>query len=151
SLNRTRNLSEVYVNTARKSLLLRADFTLDRSRGGDRLIFKRWRRVLADALPRLMGCADRCSRVVLRLREGEEQGRFSLWMRLPIDRFPARERLRKLQEKLRARLESVLLAVGGDIVKFVLRRRWPKPALRLLQPEAPSLQLARPEPECLSV
>jgi hypothetical protein len=116
------------VDTARKSLLVRADFTLDRSRGGDRLMFKRWRRVLADALPRLLGVADRCSRAAVRLRRGEEQGRYAAWLRLPVERRPGRKLLRRIKEKLRGRLEEALLPVGGEVIKLGVRRRRPRPA-----------------------
>jgi hypothetical protein len=117
-----RNRGETYVDTARKSLLVRADFILDRSRGGDRLTFKRWRRVLADALPRLLGCADRCPRAVVRLHRGEVEGRFSGWLRIPVERRPGRKRLRKIRAKLHDRLESALLPVGGEVVKVGVRR-----------------------------
>jgi hypothetical protein len=128
------------MDTARKHLLVRADFTLDRSRGGDRLTFKRWRRVLADALPRLMGLAD--CRAVLRLHHGEEEGRYSLWLRLPVERRPGRKRLGKIRAKLWERLESALLPVGGELAKLGVRRRQPRQALRLVHPDFP-LQLAQ--------
>ena len=121
------------MDTARKSLLVRADFTLDRSRGGDRLTFKRWRRVLAEALPRLLGFGGR--RAVLRLHEGEEQGRFSLWLRLPVRRRPGRKRLGAIKAKLRDRLESVLLPVGGDVIKLGVRRCQPRRASPLVPHE----------------
>jgi hypothetical protein len=114
------------VDTVLKSLLIRADFTLDRSRGGDRLTFQRWRRVLADTLPRLLGVAGRCSRAVVHLRQGEEQGRFSAWLRLPIHRRPGRKLLRRVRERLRNRLEAVLLAVGGEVIKLGVRRCQPR-------------------------
>jgi hypothetical protein len=133
------------VDTARKSLLVRADFALDRSRGGDRLTFKRWRRVLAGALPRLMGFGDHCTRAVLRLHEGPEEGRFSLWLRLPVSRRPSRKRLGKIKAKLRDRLESVLLPVGGDVIKLGVRRCQPKRVLRLVQQETVCLPFGRTE------
>ena len=105
-----------------KSLLFRADFLLDRSRGGDRLIFKRWRRVLGGSLPGIMGISKHCSSVRVRLHHGEEQGRFSLWLRLAVERHPRRKRLLKIKAKLCDRLESALLAIGGEIVKCGLRR-----------------------------
>ena len=118
------------MDTARKSLLVRADFTLDRSQGGDRLTFKRWRRVLAEALPRLLGVADRCPRAVVSLHDGEEQGRYSAWLRLPVERSPGRELVRRIKENLRGRLQAVLLPVGGELIKFGVRRLQPKPAPR---------------------
>jgi hypothetical protein len=120
------------VDSTRKYLLARADFTLDRSQGGDRLTFKRWRHVLARALPELMGCADRCTRAVVRLHHGEEQGRFSAWLRIPLERRPGRKRMRQIKDKLRARLEAVLLPVGGEVVKFGVRRFRHKPVAPLL-------------------
>jgi hypothetical protein len=128
------------MDTARKSLLVRADFSLDRSRGGDRLTFKRWRRVLSDALPRLMGYG---ARGVLRLHEGPEEGRYSLWLRLPISRRPGRKRLAKIKAKLLDRLESVLLPVGGDVIKLGVRRCQPKRSLRLVPQETVLLPFVR--------
>jgi hypothetical protein len=110
------------VDTIRKFLIVRADFVLDRSRGGDRLMFKRWRRALAEVFPRLLGCASRSDRTAVRLHCGEEEGRFTGWLRLPVQRLPGRKGLRKLKAKLRDRLEMALLAVGGDVVKFGVRR-----------------------------
>lgn len=121
------------------TLLVRADFTLDRSRGGDRLTFKRWRRVLAAALLRLMGFAD--CRAALRLHHGDEEGRYSFWLRLPVERRPGRKRLARIREKLRDRLESVLLPVGGEVVKLGVRRCRPRLVLRLVPADAP-LRLA---------
>ena len=87
-----------------KTLLVRAELTLNRSQGGSRLLFKRWRRVLAGALPRLMGIANRCPRAVVRLHHGEEQGRFTMWLRFPVERRPGREHLGKIKAKLRGEL-----------------------------------------------
>jgi hypothetical protein len=129
---------EAYVETTRKSLLARADFVLDRSRGGDRLTFKRWRRVLGEVLPRLMGCAERCPRAVVRLHHGEEEGRFTAWLRLPVERLPGRKRLRLIGARLRERLEAGLLAVGGDVLKVSVRRFRARPALPAPAAEAGS-------------
>lgn len=112
----------------RKSLLVRADFILDRSRGGSALVFKRWRRVLAESLPRLMGLGNRCSRARVRLHRGEEQGRFSAWLRIPVRRHPGRNGFRKIRQKLHEKLEAVLLAVGGEVIRFGVRRCRPKAA-----------------------
>jgi hypothetical protein len=122
------------MRTRHKTLLVRFDFILDRSRGGDRLVFKRWRRVLAAALPGLMGLSRCCPRAVLRLRHGEEQGRFSGWLRIPVERHPGLDRLRRIREKLQEKLESVLIAVGGEVLKVVVRRLRPRTALSLAVP-----------------
>jgi hypothetical protein len=107
-------------NTTRKSLLVRADFVL--GGGGDRLMYKRWRGILADALPRLMGCADRCPEAEhVRLQSGDE-GRFSGWLRIPIERRPSRRRMRKYKAHLRRRLEAGLTPIGGRVVKVGVRR-----------------------------
>jgi hypothetical protein len=117
----------------RKSLLVRADFVLGRGRGGDRLVYRRWRRVLTDALPRLLGCADRtphAERVCLHKVEGE--GRFTGWVRLPVERHPKRRRLRKFRNALRERLGAGLLPIDGQVVKVGVRRcraRLVKPVL----------------------
>src|SRR5438132_8592454 len=110
------------MNMMRKFLIVRADFVLDRSRGGDRLMFKRWRRALVNVFPRLLGCASRADRTAVRLHSGEEEGRFTAWLRLPVRRLPGRSGLRRLKSKLRDRLEMALLAVGGDVIKFGIRR-----------------------------
>jgi hypothetical protein len=109
-------------------LLVRADFVLGNRRGGGRLACKRWRRVLADALPRLLGCADRCPGARVRLHEGEGEARFSGWLRIPIERRPSRRRLRKLKAKLHARLEAGLLPIDGQVIKLGVRRCRTRPA-----------------------
>src|SRR5215204_1112997 len=98
------------VNTVGNNLLVRADFVLDKSRGGDRLTFKRWRRGLAEALPGLMGFPN--SRAVVQLHHGEVEGRYSAWLRVPVRLLPKRKRVGKIKARLRGRLESALLAVG---------------------------------------
>ena len=110
------------MNTTQKFLLVRAEFVLDRSRGGDRLMFKRWRRALAEVFPRLLGYANRCDRTAVRLHYGEEEGRFTGWLRLPVERLPNRRHLHDLKAKLCDRFETALLAVGGDVIKFSIRR-----------------------------
>ena len=94
------------MNDARKCLLVRADFVLGNRRGGERLACKRWRRVLADALPRLLGCARRCPKAEVSLREGDGEARYSGWLRIPIERRPSRRRMRRFKAKLRGRLEA---------------------------------------------
>ena len=62
------------MQTTSKSLLVRADFVLSKRQGGDGQAYKRWRRILKEALPRLLGCQRRCStaeKVRLRFIEGE--------------------------------------------------------------------------------
>jgi hypothetical protein len=131
------------------NLLVRADIVLDRSRGGDRLTFKRWRRGLAEALPSLMGFHG--GRAVVQLHHGEEQGLYSVWLRLPVKRMPKRERMGKIKERLRGRLESALLAVGGDVLKLGVRRCRPRHELRLVHPEPAPLRLVTAEPELMLV
>jgi hypothetical protein len=128
------------VDTARKSLLVRADFVLGNRRGGARLACKRWRRVLADALPQLLGCADRRPDVRVRLHDGEGEARFSGWLRIPIERRPSRRRLRKMKAKLQARLEAGLLPIDGQVIKLGVRRVKHRPA-----PAAPFTLEAPPE------
>jgi hypothetical protein len=115
------------MNTATKSLLVRADFVLGNRQGGDRLMCKRWRRALAEALPRLLGCADRRPAVRVRLHEGEGEARFSGWLRIPIERRPNRRRLRRFKAKLRASLEAGLRLVDGAVLKLGVRRCRPRP------------------------
>lgn len=106
-----------------KNLLVRADFVLGKTRGGDRRVFKRWRNILMDALPRLLGCERRCSRAEkVRLRSVEGEMRFSGWLRIAVQRRPGRKRIRKFKERLRARLESSLLPIDGQVVKVGVRR-----------------------------
>jgi hypothetical protein len=130
-------------------LLARADFVLDRSRGGDRLTFKRWRRGLAEALPGLMGFPGVRARV--RLRHGEEQGRYSVWLRLPARRLPNHKGLGKVKARLRGRLDAALLAVGGDVVKFGVRRCKAPHRLRLVSAEPCPILFVPAGPELASV
>jgi len=111
------------VENNRKSLLVRADFVLGEHKGGDRGMYRRWRRILVDALPRLMGCADRAAKAErVRLHDGEGNGSYSGWVRMPIERRPGRRRLRKLKAKLRTRLEAGLLPIEGRVLKVGVRR-----------------------------
>ncbi len=132
-----------------KSLLVRADFVLANRSGGGRLSCKRWRRLLADTLPGLMGCARRCPRAVIRLHEGGQEASYTGWLRIPIERRPGRKRLRKLKAKLRARLEAGLLPVDGRVLKVGVRREVsPAEALSLAMPSdqgsPPRLELFDP-------
>lgn len=115
-------------STERKSLLVRADFVLGKHQPADRLIFHRWRRILIDALPHLLRCAKRCPRAEhVCLHQGEAEGRFSAWLRLPIQRRPNRRRLRQLKAKLRSRLEAGLQPFQGEVLKLGVRRCRNKP------------------------
>jgi hypothetical protein len=102
--------------------LIRADFALENRPGGGRLACKRWRRLFADALPGLMGCARRCPKAVVRLHEGEGEANYTGWLRIPVERRPSRKRLRALKAKLRTRLEAGLLPVDGRVLKVGVRR-----------------------------
>ena len=119
---------EVYVYSHPKSLLVRADFVLGNRSGGNRLSCKRWRRLLADVLPRLMGCVRRCPRAVVRLHEGEGEAKYTGWLRIPIERRPSRKRLRRLKANWRARLEAGLLLIDGRVLKLGVRRHAAHPA-----------------------
>lgn len=115
------------MNTTGKSLLVRADFALGDGSGTDRRTLKRWRRILGDVLPVLMGCANRSPKAErVRLRTGPDGCWFSVWVRLPIERRPSRRRLRKLKAKLRARLEVGLGPVAGRVLKLGVRRIRPR-------------------------
>ena len=126
-----------------KSILVRADFVLGQRQGVDRRTFQRWRRILLVALPGLLGCERRCPRAErIRLRSAEEGLSFSGWLRIPIQRRPGRKRARKLQEKLRRRLELSLQPIDGQVIKLGLRRCRPRLAEAFVG--APSLSLAVP-------
>jgi hypothetical protein len=112
------------VNETNKCLLVRADFVLGKSQGGGRPAYHRWRRVLIDALPRLLGCTERCARAErVLLHKGEGEGRYVGWLRIPVERRPGRRRLRKMKAKLRARLEDSLRPLDGEVVKLGVRRQ----------------------------
>lgn len=113
-----------------KSLLVRADFVLSNRLGGDRVACKRWRWILVDALPRLMGCTRRNPEVAVRLHRGGPEASFSAWLRIAIQRRPSRTRLRRLNAKLRRRLEAALLPIDGRVLKLGVRRyQWPEPVV----------------------
>jgi hypothetical protein len=119
-----------------KTLLVRADFVLARRQDPDRRAYKRWRNILFDALPRLLGCERRCRRAEkVRLRSVGGEMRFSGWLRIAVQRRPGRKRIRKFKERLRARLESSLLLIDGQVVKVGVRRCWVPPA----RPAAPEV------------
>jgi hypothetical protein len=105
-----------------KCLLVRADFVLENRFGGSRLFCKRWRRLLTDALPGLLGVARRCPKAVVRLHRDGDKPTFTGWLRIPIERRPGRKRLRRLKAKLLARLEAGLLPVDGRVLKLGVRR-----------------------------
>jgi hypothetical protein len=104
-----------------KCLLLRADFAL--VGGGDKVMSKRWRRVLVDALPPLLGYAGK-ARVRL-----HDTGSFTAWVRIPVERWPGSNRLHALTTRLRARLEDALLPVSGLVLDLAVRRFRKKLAL----------------------
>jgi hypothetical protein len=105
------------------SLLVRADFVLGHSQPGDRRAYKRWRGILRDVLPRLLGCERRSAHAEkVRLRSVEDHPLFSGWVRIPIERRPGKKGLRKLAERLCNRLERSLLLVDGRVVKIGIRR-----------------------------
>jgi hypothetical protein len=116
------------VYSSQKSLLVRADFVLGTPSGEARLSYKRWRRFLADILPRLLGCAQRCPKAVVRLHQGEGEAYYTGWLRLPIRRRVSRKRLRLFRAQLRARLEAGLLPIGGRVLRLGIQRRVPHPA-----------------------
>ena len=140
------------MDTPRKSLLIRADFVLGEGRGGERVAYRRWRRILTEALPRLMGCADRAPRAErIRLHDGDSPASFSGWVRLPMQRRPSRKRMRKFRAKLRSRLEAGLQAIDGRVLTVGVRRcrgeRRVGPVQQTLPfVEAPALQSARVAP-----
>jgi hypothetical protein len=102
---------------------VRADFVLGHSPLGDRRTYKRWRGILRDVLPRLLGCERRCTRAEkVRLRSVADHPLFSAWLRIPIERRPGKKRMRKLRERLRNRLERSLLLIDGRVVKVGVRR-----------------------------
>jgi hypothetical protein len=126
-----------------KSLLVRADFSLARDAAADAKVYKRWRRILIDALPRMLGCERRCPKAEhVRLRWGDDAALYSGWLRIAIERRPSRTRLRKFKVKLRWRLESALPPIGGRVVKVGVRRL----RARAVEPARPGLPA--PESPC---
>lgn len=130
---------------AQKSLLVRADFVLGSPSGGARLSFKRWRRHLTDILPRLLGCAQRCPKALVRLHQGGADASYTGWLRIPIQRRVGRKRLRLFRAKLRARLEAGLLPIGGRVLRLGVRRRVPHPVGPVIL-SLPKADLPSPEP-----
>jgi hypothetical protein len=111
------------MNSAQRSLLVRADFVVGRNQQPDSALCRRWRRVFIQALPKLMGCADRvpvAERVSL--HTGTTLGSFTGWLRIPMPRKPNRKALGKLKRKLRDRLESSLSLMDGTVLKLGVRR-----------------------------
>jgi hypothetical protein len=130
------NGERLALNAMNKHLLVRADFVLGRCLGGDRPTYRRWRRILIEALPRLLGCGDRCSRAErVRLRKGDGEARFVGWVRIPVERRPGRKRYRKLKAALRARLEANLRPLDGEVIKVGVRRQWRRPVVLPLSVE----------------
>lgn len=106
-----------------KSLLVRADFVLGLHQPVDRLTCRRWRRILIEVLPKLLGCAQRCPRAEhVCLHKGQAEGRYTAWLRIPIQRRPSRRRLRLLKAKLRNRLAAGLQLLGGEVRNLGVRR-----------------------------
>jgi hypothetical protein len=146
------------LNAERKSLLIRADFVLGKGQGANRRICKRWRSILVDALPRLLRWRRHTPETErVRLRSGEE-ARYTAWLRLPVERRPGRERLRKLEVRIRARLEAALLPIDGRLLKLGVRRRsarrpWVEPAVLPVAPAPalPSLDEPVPVPDLTSL
>jgi hypothetical protein len=111
------------VHVDQKSLLVRADFTIGQGQDVDRIIYHRWRRILIDALPRLLGCSRRCPQAEhVCLHKGEGEGRYSAWLRIPVLRRPGRSFVQRLEIKLKERLESGLKPMKGEVLKMRVRR-----------------------------
>ena len=111
------------MDTPRNSLLIRADFVLGERDGGERIAYKRWRRILSEALPHLMGCARHAPKAErVRLHDGEAPAIFSGWVRVPTQRRPGLERVRKFRAKVRSRLEAALRPIDGRVLSLGVRR-----------------------------
>jgi hypothetical protein len=111
------------MNTSRRYLLVRADFVIGQHSHPDSAVCRRWRRVFMQALPRLMGCADRAPAAErVSLHEGEVAGSFTGWVRIPMMRRPDRKKLGKFKRKLRERLEASLTPMDGCVLKLGVRR-----------------------------
>jgi hypothetical protein len=134
------------LDTKRKSLLVRADFVLAKGPPGDERVCKRWRRVLAEALPRLLGFHLRSPGPArARLHEGDGEARYTAWLRIPVERRPGRKRARRLKERLRNRLEAALLPINGRVLKVGLRRCAPRPeAVPVTLPVALQMPVSEP-------
>lgn len=108
----------------RKSLLVRADFVLGRGLPVDRLSYRRWRKVLGHALPTLVGFARRCPRAEhVCLHDGDQEGHFTAWFRIPVRRQPNRKWVRKLAARLYQRFEEALRPIHGELMKIGIRRQ----------------------------
>ncbi len=116
-------MREPSVLTERKSLLVRLDFILGKGQTAPRVIYCRWRRVLIEALPKLLGCSQRCPRAEhVCLHHGEGEGHFSAWLRIPVQRRANRKLLRKLKSKWLTRLDEGIKPMNGEVVKVGIRR-----------------------------
>lgn len=132
------------MNTERKSLLVRADFVLGKDRPADRLFYRRWRKILTAALPTLLGYSRLCPTAEhVCLHDGEQEGHFTAWLRLPVRRRPSRRWVRQLAEKLYRRLGEGLRPIHGEVLKVGIRRQaevdlTPKPEFMPLFGESPA-------------
>jgi hypothetical protein len=135
-----------------KSLLLRVDFILGHGQPADRLIFHRWRRILVDALPRLLGCARRCPQAehvcLHENQNGQGQGHYTAWLRIPTQRRPSRALVRRVEAQLHKKLAAGLEPLSGQVVKLAIRRRRAKaPALPARSDFLPLFPEAAPIPD----
>lgn len=105
-------------------LLVRADFAL--TGGGERVMLKRWRRVLSATLADLLGHEGK---VRVRLHD---TGSFTAWLKIAVDRRPTRKRVRAREGRLRAKLAAALLPVRGLVFDLTIRRFRGKPELALV-------------------
>jgi hypothetical protein len=124
------------VNQERKSLLVRADFVLGKDRPADRLSYRRWRKILTAALPSLLGYSRLCPTAEhVCLHDGEQEGHFTAWLRLPVRRRPSRRSVRQLAGKLYRRLEAGLRPIHGEVLKVGIRRQFEGTAKTVPAPE----------------
>jgi hypothetical protein len=111
------------VHADQKSLLVRADFMIGISQNVDRIIYHRWRRIMIDALPRLLGCSRICPKAErVCLHKGQTVGRYSAWLRIPVQRQRQRSFVQRLETRLTERLESGLKPVQGEVISVRARR-----------------------------
>ena len=113
------------MQTDQKSLLVRADFLLGKCQNAGRVVYHRWRKILIDALPRLLGCARRCPQAERVCLHRGEEGRYSAWLRIPVSRRPGRSFVHKLETKLKERLQAGLQPIQGEVLKVRIRRCQP--------------------------
>jgi hypothetical protein len=71
------------------------------------------------------------------------EGRFTGWVRLPVQRRPGRRRVRKLRAEVRSRLDSALRPIDGRVLAVGIRR------CRAVPPTPLTLPLPHFEPEAL--